>query len=631
VAPTRDAAPADLPSGDRMQSIEDAPDISLPMTHDPHLDLAVRRELLRLGMVNSARSVPLQLLAVVIVGVLGYLVEAKAAAGVAVVIGVVVGIWRRSIAQRFLKGEALSDEAIFRFTGELEANSAMAGLLWAVCAIGIYPSLQGTYATAFIVIAIGSVAAAALFMPLVGRAFMWLVLFSFGSLVAVSLSFPVVRSFPVAILVAILGITMIRAGREVTSTTTRAIRHSLENDLVNASLLKAKEAAESANLAKSQFLATMSHEIRTPMNGVLGSLELLRHSRLDASQRNLVRTAASSGMSLMDILNDVLDHSKIEAGKLHLSLAPTSIHSLAVSVIALFRANAEHKGLFLHLDLDPNAADWVIVDSQRLKQVLLNLIGNAIKFTERGGVTLRIRGRPAPGGLAEIAFEVRDTGVGISREAAPTLFQPFHQVARDDRRRVGGTGLGLAISQRIAEAMNSKILVESKPGEGSKFYFSLIVEKDLTPTHVVPVDSAMGALDGADSLRGRVLIVEDNEVNRMIAREMLISLGLQVLEASDGRQALDVLARQEVDLIIMDCLMPVMDGYEAAREIRRLESEAGARRTPIVALTANAFDEDAARSRTAGMDGHMAKPYTRAQLQELLGQWLSVAEPDPRS
>jgi len=601
------------------------------MALDPNLDLAVRRELLRLGMVNSARSVPLQLLAVVIVGVLGYLVEAKVAAGVAVVIGFVVGIWRRSIAQRFLKGESLRDEAIFRFTRELEANSALAGVLWAVCAVGIYPSLQGTYATAFIVIAIGSVAAAALFMPLVGRAFMGLVLFSFGSLVVVSLSFPAVRSFPVAILVAILGITMIRAGREVTSTTTRAIRHSLENDLVNASLLKAKEAAESANLAKSQFLATMSHEIRTPMNGVLGSLELLRHSRLDASQRNLVRTAASSGMSLMDILNDVLDHSKIEAGKLHLSLAPTSIHSLAVSVVALFRANAEHKGLLLHLDLDPNVTDWVIVDSQRLKQVLLNLIGNAIKFTERGGVTLRIGGRPAPGGLAEIAFEVRDTGVGISREAAPALFQPFHQVARDDRRRVGGTGLGLAISQRIAEAMNSKILVDSQPGEGSKFYFSLIVEKDLTPTHSVPVDSAMGALDGAESLSGRVLIVEDNEVNRMIAREMLISLGLQVLEASDGQQALDVLTKHEVDLIIMDCLMPVMDGYEAAREIRRLESATGAGRTPIVALTANAFDEDAARSRMAGMDGHMAKPYTRAQLQELLAHWLSVSEANPRS
>jgi CheY-like chemotaxis protein/nitrogen-specific signal transduction histidine kinase len=423
---------------------------------------------------------------------------------------------------------------------------------------------------------------------------------------------------------------MIRAGREVTATTTRAIRHGLENDLVNASLLKAKEAAESANLAKSQFLATMSHEIRTPMNGVLGSLELLRHSELDANQRNLVKTAASSGMSLMDILNDVLDHSKIEAGKLHLSPAPTSLHSLAVSVVALFRANAEHKGLRLHLDLDPNVADWVIADAQRLKQVLLNLIGNAIKFTERGGVTLRLRAKPAPDGYAGIAFEVRDTGVGISADAAPALFQPFHQVVREDRRRIGGTGLGLAISQRIAEAMDSKILVESDVGVGSRFFFSVILERDRTPTHVSPIDSAMGGLDGNDTMTGRVLIVEDNEVNRMIAREMLISLGLDVLEAADGQQALDVLESHKVDLIIMDCLMPVMDGYDTAREVRRREAEFGMDRTPIVALTANAFDEDAARSRMAGMDDHMAKPYTRAQLRELLGTWLSLTTSDPR-
>ncbi len=598
---------------------------------DPNLDLAVRGELLRLGMVNSARSVPLQLLAVVIVGVLGYLVDAKVAAALAVVVGVVVGVWRRSIARQFLQDEHVSDEVIYSSTRELEANSALAGLLWAVCAVGIYPSLQGTYSTAFIVIAIGSGATAALFMPLVGRAFIWLILLSFGSLAAVSLLVESVRSFPVAILVGILGVTMIRAGREVTSTTTRAIRHSLENDLVNASLLKAKEAAESANLAKSQFLATMSHEIRTPMNGVLGSLELLRHSQLDTNQRNLVRTAASSGMSLMDILNDVLDHSKIEAGKLHLSLVPTSLHSLAVSVVLLFRANAEHKGLQLHLDLDPDVLDWVIADAQRLKQVLLNLIGNAIKFTERGSVTLRLRRLPAPEGFAGIAFEVRDTGVGISSDAAPTLFQPFHQVARDDRRRAGGTGLGLAISQRIAEAMDTKIMVESEVGAGSRFHFLLILEKDRAPTHAMPVDSAMGGLDGADALSGRVLIVEDNEVNRMIAREMLISLGLDVLEAADGEQALDVLEEHQVDLIIMDCLMPVMDGYETAREIRRRESESGTSRTPIVALTANAFDEDAARSRHAGMDGHMAKPYTRAQLRELLTTWLSMIETSSRS
>ena len=366
----------------------------------------------------------------------------------------------------------------------------------------------------------------------------------------------------------------------------------------------------------------MSHEIRTPMNGVLGSLELLRHSQLDANQRNLVRTAASSGTSLMDILNDVLDHSKIEAGKLNLAQAPMSVHALAASVISLFRANAEQKGLDLGLELPPDVEDWVVADAQRLKQVLLNLIGNAIKFTERGGVSLRLSATPAPKGFAGIQFEVSDTGIGIADEAFANLFQPFHQVVRGDRRRVGGTGLGLAISQRIVEALNSKIEVESKAGHGSRFRFSLILEKDQSPIHVPPIDSALGGLDGDHTLSGDVLIVEDNEVNRMIAREMLISLGLNVVEAADGQQALDVLAQRPFDLIIMDCMMPVMDGYETAREIRNREEQSGSSRTPIVALTANAFDEDAERSHAAGMDGHMAKPYTRTQLRELLRAWL---------
>ncbi len=293
-------------------------------------------------------------------------------------------------------------------------------------------------------------------MSLVGRSFLLFVGFSLGSLAVVSLANEHVRSYPLAALVSILGITLIRASREVRDTTMLAIRHSLENEVANHSLLKAKEAAEAANVAKSQFLAMMSHEIRTPMNGVLGSLDLLRHSTLNGHQRNLVRTAASSGASLMSILNDVLDHSKIEAGKLSLNAIPMSLHSLAASVVGLFRANAEGKGLRLILDLDPEAPDWVVGDAQRLKQVLLNLIGNAIKFTEEGEVALVLRLEPSGARSCKRLFRVRDSGTGIANEALPRLFQPFHQVATGNRRRSGGTGLGLAISQRIIEAMGKQ-------------------------------------------------------------------------------------------------------------------------------------------------------------------------------
>jgi signal transduction histidine kinase/ActR/RegA family two-component response regulator len=404
-------------------------------------------------------------------------------------------------------------------------------------------------------------------------------------------------------------------------------------------LRAALERAEAATRAKSEFLATMSHEIRTPLNGVVGMIELLRGTRLDGEQRGYVETLLQSADTLFAIINDVLDFSRIEAGRLELERRPFSPLRLAQDVLALLRPQAEHKGLALMLWAGP-LPERALGDPTRLQQVWLNLLSNAIKFTERGEVRLEVRAEPLDDGRWRLHGAVTDTGIGIGAAQLERLFEAFTQVDSSMARRFGGSGLGLAISSRLLELMDGTIRVDSRPGEGSRFGFDLRLEP-ARPEPDAPWDAPGGALGAADgaadgvagattdvapgadgsspapSLSGlRVLLAEDNPVNQTLALATLAKMGVRATLARDGAEAVEAVRASTWDVVLMDMQMPGVDGLEATRRIR---AAGDALAQPwIVALTANAFERDRQACLEAGMDDFVAKPFRQQTLRRAL-------------
>ncbi|MCB1964182.1 MAG: response regulator [Rhodocyclaceae bacterium] len=531
-----------------------------------------------------------------------------------------LAIWRLLRVRSFRRSRHREAWAL-RLRPWLIVEATLAGAQWGLLCTALYPTPEsGLQAASALVLMAVSTSALISLSPVLPAFTGFFVAMLGPAAVAFALR-DTYAEHVISLCLSVFMVTLILNGMRVSASHIRNLR--LQLDLAG-SLEKeaaARIAADAASDAKSRFLAAMSHEIRTPMNAVLGMTQLLGRSPLTDRQKHCLHTIDASGKHLLGLIDEILDFAKVEAGEMRVQHENVALRPLINALIGLLKPRAHDKHLTLLARVADDVPDYITTDGQRLRQILINLLGNAIKFTDYGGVTLRVA-RGGDTAHPALAFAIIDTGSGIAAADRQRIFDAFAQLNDDTTRTVGGVGLGLAISRQLAALLGGTLSCESTLEVGTTFRLNLPLVAGVAPP---PVATRAPDIPAAPPvLRGQVLIVEDNTANLEVATMILDELGLDHDEARDGEKAIDCLRRRRYDAVLMDCQMPNMDGYQATRALRALERKHGWARTPVIALTANAVRGDDARCFAAGMDDYLSKPFDITELAARLGRWLQA-------